>query len=568
MLRGNKTMEARNRSLPDWITRIRTRQLALPRFQRMEAWGHKQVSDLLRTVLRGLPAGAVLTLEVGDQIPFISRPMVGAPDQGERIAELLLDGQQRLTALWRSLTDHYSDRTYFVQIPEGEFVFDELEILPQTRWERDGQRYPVWADSPQACWERRCIPVRLLNPYESLEAAITTWAENAGNHDPQTVIAIERLIQRLRQRFVQFNLPFLALPVGTRRDVALDVFVKMNTSMAKLTAFDIIVAQTEETTGQSLHDLVKGTIHSCPELIAYDETPEDTLLSAASLLQDRVPNQTGYFGLDLNRMVTDWPIIKRGVEAAIDFLEEERVLDADRFPTEPALAPIIALWANVPDQPDQLGNSRVLLRRYLWRAFFTERYERAAATAALQDYRALRKAITCSGDAANVPCFDEAQYPLPTAEEIMQAKWPKRRDRLARAVLLVSLRGGAQDIADGATATRDHLKRREHHHLFPVAHLRDQGIEDAEAYRALNCAVITWRTNRTIAAGEPLAYLKARAEAAALGEDEIRRRLATHNISFEALSHMQYRKFLAARAQTTLEAIQNLCNGEQWTPTV
>ena len=55
-------MEARNRSLPDWFTRIRTRQIMLPRFQRFEAWSRKDVAALLDTVLRGLPAGALLVL--------------------------------------------------------------------------------------------------------------------------------------------------------------------------------------------------------------------------------------------------------------------------------------------------------------------------------------------------------------------------------------------------------------------------------------------------------------------------------------------------------------------------
>jgi len=196
----------------------------------------------------------------------------------------------------------------------------------------------------------------------------------------------------------------------------------------------------------------------------------------------------------------------------------------------------------------------------------TDRYERAAATAALQDYRALRTVIAGGADPSNVPCFNEVEHPLPVVEALIQARWPKRRDRLARAILLVSLRGGAQDIADGTTVTRDHLKRREYHHLFPVAYLQTKGIEEAEAYRALNCAMITWRTNRAVAANSPLAYLTARAEAATLGENEIRRRLATHNASFDGLTRLEYREFLAERANTALNAIRALCNGENWTP--
>ncbi len=74
-------MDARNRSVPDWFDRVRTGQVLLPRFQRHEAWSHNEIASLLDAVLRGLPAGATLVLEVGDREPFNSRPVVGAPRQ-------------------------------------------------------------------------------------------------------------------------------------------------------------------------------------------------------------------------------------------------------------------------------------------------------------------------------------------------------------------------------------------------------------------------------------------------------------------------------------------------------
>ena len=47
-------MHAHDRFLPEWFSRIRSRQITLPRFQRFGAWGHSEVSGLLTTVLRGL----------------------------------------------------------------------------------------------------------------------------------------------------------------------------------------------------------------------------------------------------------------------------------------------------------------------------------------------------------------------------------------------------------------------------------------------------------------------------------------------------------------------------------
>ena len=80
------SIEARNRLLPDWFTRIRTCQTVLPRFQRFEAWDHSRVTQLYNTILQDLPVGAGLVLEIGNEQPFISRTLKGAPETGERLS--------------------------------------------------------------------------------------------------------------------------------------------------------------------------------------------------------------------------------------------------------------------------------------------------------------------------------------------------------------------------------------------------------------------------------------------------------------------------------------------------
>lgn len=565
-------MEARNRTLPAWFTRVQTRQIMLPRFQRMEAWGYREITDLLEAVLRGLPIGSVLILEVGDEIPFVCRPIASAPHTGERVTELLLDGQQRLTAIWRALHNNYEERTYYIRITSNDSD-DEPEVVSQSRWYKNGRRYPIWADDPSACWEKRLVPIHLLRPDAEAEIEMENWIKHAlqlpvdlSQTVPERILEYHHLkeqLTKLRHKIAEFNLPFLSLSVDTPKDVALNVFIKLNTNTVKLTAFDIIVAQTEEATGQSLHDLVASLRSEAPALEAYD-APEDVILGAAALLQNRVPNQSGYLAMDLKRMVDDWGHLVSGAQRAVRYLEEERVLDKQRLPTESILAPLIALWTLVSDSPDEQGNARILFRKYLWRAFFTDRYERAAATAMLQDFRALRDVITQGKPENTVPCFDDQTYPLPTLDELKQAGWPKKRDRLARAVLLTSLLGGAHDIADGSLIGRGHLKQREYHHLFPVAYLREQGFEDSAINRALNCALISWKTNRTISAKEPIAYLRERTESSTLGESEIRRRLRTHAVDFDALAAGDYESFLEKRASEIERAMKELCNGKVW----
>jgi len=552
-------MKAEDRSVKDWLTKVRTRQIFLPRFQRYEAWGSNIATDFLTSVIRDLPVGSTLVLGVeGEKLPFISREIVGAPKEGERVTELLLDGQQRLTVLWRSLTDDYPDKTYIVNINDEK----NPEVIAISRWERDGKRFPLWVDQQRECWKRQLIPFRLLNPDD--ETTYQTWADSASDGDLALARKIDNVIRDLRERIAYFNLPYLYLPSETPKDVAIEVFVKLNTTLVRLTAFDIIVAQLEAATGEPLHDLVASLNSAVPEITYYTE-PSNLVLSVDALLQDKPPNQRGYFDLNLNKFIADWPKILKGTKECVQFLEAERIIDRERLPIESVLAPLIALWTEAPETPDEKGNTRILLRKYLWRAFFTERYDRAVPTAILQDYRKLRKVIAGEAKETEAPCFDESEYPLPNKEEIIQNRWPRYKDRLARALLLLSIRGGAEDIKDGASLSIGNIQQRHYHHLFPIAWLRDKD-PNADPNRALNCILINRRTNSEILAKEPVKYLLETCEASDLGEDEIRRRLGTHFVNFDSLTQGNYDKFLDEKAEVCESAIKSLCDGNAWRP--
>ena len=551
-------MEARNRLLPDWLTKIRTHQIVLPRFQRFQAWSQGQITGLLNNVLQELPAGAVLILEIGDKEPFHSRPVFGAPETGERVTEHLLDGQQRLTALWRSLHDDYPDRSYFVALEEDEESGVPIYTDSYGRWEKNGKRYPLWLDEPTTLWENRMIPVPLLRPDSKAELELEKWAEVAseGNRDVEREII--RSANRLRQKFAAFNIPFLSLPSNTNNETALNVFIQMNTSASPLTAFDIVVAQVEAVAGMSLHELTDELRQQAPSVEEYLE-PSDLMLAVTALLQDKVPNKSSYLAAGFSdHLVEVWDQTIRGVSRAISFLEEEKVFDNKRLPSDVVLYPLAALWSQVPEGLDMEGKARHILKKYIWRAFCTDRYERTSATRALTDFRQLSALLR--GDTEQLPeIFDESKHPLPTLEEIMLAGWPVRKDRLARSVLAVSLRAGGIDFADGTPVSRSSLKKREYHHLFPKAWLVRKEYGEEEIFRSLNCGLVSWRTNRNISDKSPSLYLNERMEAASLGELEVRQRLASHLIPFDQINAESYEQFLEARAAMVLAEMQKLC---------
>lgn len=554
------SIEARNRLLPDWFTRIRTHQTVLPRFQRFEAWDYSRVTQLFNTILQELPVGAALVLEIGNEEPFVSRTLKGAPETGERVTEHLLDGQQRLTGLWRGLHNNYDDRTFFLCLATDEETGLPHFVNSISRWRNKGDAAlrPLWANQPREQWKRRMVPLHLFAPEISAQQSFREWVREAiENQDERD--GISDLVSSLRQKFASFNLPFMSLPVTTKKETALDVFIKMNTSASPLSIYDIVVAQVEARMGKSLHDLVADTRVAFPTISAY-YSPEDLALYSSALLQSRAPTNATYMAKDFGpQLLANWDVFCKGVSRTGDFLEQERIFDAARLPSDVVMPVLVALWGVAPEGLDAEGRARSVLRRYLWRAFFSDRYERSTNSRALVDFNELKPLVIGKGS-STPSIFNDDLHPLPQPQELVDAGWPVRKDRLARAILALSMRLGGVDLADGSAATRTNLGSREYHHLFPKGYLEGIEVPDEQIYRSLNCALVTWRTNRNISDKKPERYLAERLDGTGITEAAIRARLLTHLIPYDEMVSGDYQTFLDRRAAMVFAEMTKVCS--------
>ena len=487
-------MEARIRKLAEWHSKVKLGEIKLPRFQRFEAWDSHRISSLIETVILEQPLGITLVLEIGDDEKFISRYLeTTSPSGNNRVVEHLLDGQQRLTALWRAFHNNYEGETYFIYLKnfdryEGDKDLEDMTVFFRGRYfSKNGEKYPLWCENPAQCLRRGFIPTNLLKP-EDIQDEIDEWIDQAtAELEPKDDInklkehhqfqkSVSDKIKDIRNIISNYNLPFLSLPSKTDKSVALDVYIKMNTNSKPLSQYDIIVAEVEDETGTSLHDLESALDEKHPNIGRYSDL-SNLILTTSALMQNSLPNQRGAWDMDNRIMVQNWDVMENSLNRMAEFLRNEGIYDRQRLPTNAVLAVTAALYSHIPESGDKRGKDELLLKKYLWYSFFTDRYENSAATHAYSDFIALKQLITGEkkGDGTyyteeDVPIFREHDFV--DTEELLTAKWPKKATIRGRAILAVICRLGALDFSTGEQLSPDNIGTRHYHHVYPDALLK------------------------------------------------------------------------------------------------
>ena len=233
----------------EWTT---NGHIQLPDFQRQFKWEDERIRQLLVTVLRGHPMGAVMLLSTGnDQVRFKPRPIEGVVLADGRQAEwLLLDGQQRLTSLTQALTGSGVvktmdargkdlERRYYLDIDvalQGDDRMDEaVKSIPadgtiRSNFGRDVE-FDVSTEAKEL--EARHFPLRLL--YDPFAASI--WLSKLP--DEKTMPSF---IARVLQPAGSYSIPAIQLDNTTTKSAVATVFEKVNTGGLPLNVFELLTS--------------------------------------------------------------------------------------------------------------------------------------------------------------------------------------------------------------------------------------------------------------------------------------------------------------------------------------
>ena len=229
--------------LSEILRDIGTGSIQLPDFQRDWRWDDYRIRSLLASVSQAFPIGSVLTLAADGRNFLQPRLIEGVTlaDDAELPDMLILDGQQRLTALFQTLkskqgaytlnnTGRPITRYYYLDMEkclcsETDRETAVISCREDRRVQRDSGE-TIDLTSAEMEYKNAMFPVNKI--FDSDD-----WGDEYKEHwkkDPSKRKLFNRFNREVIERFKQYNLPIIHLRKNTPREAVCLIFEKVNTS--------------------------------------------------------------------------------------------------------------------------------------------------------------------------------------------------------------------------------------------------------------------------------------------------------------------------------------------------
>ena len=475
--------------VPEMIEMTENGQLAIPEFQRPFVWRPPQVADLLVSVARRWPIGTLLLLE-GPQ-DFAVRPLAEAPDLTSANL-LLLDGQQRMTALYRALGNHVGDEVYYVDFGalhnDGELSDEHIKVRQRKTFFR---QYPDVEHRAQAGY---ALVSEVADPDRFLE-----WLQQ---HSAEEMTAYSTLRNSQLVGLQNYSVPAVRLSRDIGFEALAKIFETINRTGVRLATFDLMVARMYprnfdlrakwSAATEDNEDLKRFRVDGMEilRLVALRELLREI---REDLTPRRVKGirQGDVLGLDAEIVKRDWDSSIAAYVAALQLVRERcGALDRSLLPSATMLLPIASVLA------EARAGSTEAAERFFWAAGLSQAYAQGANTQAVRDARELERELT-NGEIPDVVRRADIDQEL-----LLDSR--RRNEVLLRTLSCLLVRDGARDWLSGTAlnAVREDLVETP---VFPEHWLRSRGIvSDA----LLNWSIQSQETAAQIAELEPMKIME------------------------------------------------------------
>lgn len=509
-------------SVEELVGMIERGELRLPEMQRRYVWRSTRVRDLLDSLYRGYPSGAILLWETDEAVP-LQEFAVEQQKNPYQSTRLLLDGQQRLTSLSaviRGKTVSVRGRKKPIDLLFNLDHPDQLALVTEVNEdgdERDDEEDLIddEADSSEDELQKRFdrmtfvvgtrkleqLPqwVKVTDVFKSdSDASFLKRAGVTGFEDPRYEKYSQRLARLRGIRKYVYRMDVLERRLSY--DEVTEIFVRVNSLGAKLRSSDLALAQ--------ITAKWRGALKTFQAFQAQcSRTGFD--LDLGLHLKNLVAFATGQSrfltvgGLPVETLQRAWGECVPGMEFALNFLRSNAEIDSPALLSSPFLLVTLGYYGHKRNFQITTEESQ-RLRYWVLVANAKGRYSRGSSETLLdQDLATLR-----DGGGAN-ELTDRLRLQvgrLDVAPEELEGR--NQRSALFKTMFLAFRAAGAKDWRSNLAIALDHSgsnHRLQFHHIFPKAVLKSS-YTSREADDIANLAFIGGKTNRQISDKPPAQY--------------------------------------------------------------
>jgi hypothetical protein len=546
-------------SVEELVSMIERGELRLPEMQRRYVWRSPRVRDLLDSLYRGYPSGAILLWETDEPVP-LQEFAVQQEKNAFTSTRLLLDGQQRLTSL--SAVIRGEPVTVRGRKRPLELLFnlehpDELVVVTEVNEDSDDDEdendgADDEADSTEDELQQRFNKMTFVVATKKLEQ-LPQWVkvtevfktdedapflQRAGIesfNDPRFKKYSQRLARLRAIRKYVYRMDVLERKLSY--DEVTEIFVRVNSLGAKLRSSDLALAQITAKWRGALK-----TFQGFQDQCAKKGFELDLGLHLKNLVVFAT-GQSRFLTVNTIRLKTlqaSWGECVNGMEFATNFLKNNVGIESPALLSSPFILAALGYYGHKRDYHISADESD-RLRYWALAANAKGRYSRGSSETLLdQDLATLR-------DGGGVNELIERLRLQVGLLEVQPDELEGRNQRSAffKTMFMAFRAAGAKDWRSKLAIALDHSgvqHRLQFHHIFPKAVLKGS-YSIREADDIANLAFIGGKTNRAISDKSPSVYFPALIENAGAGAFAAQCIPTTP----ELLEVSRYKDFLAER---------------------
>ena len=570
--------------LTDILKNSRERKVQLPDFQRSWVWDDERIKGLLTSISLSYPIGTVMLLQTGNKdINFKSRALEGLSESDMPIPEyLVLDGQQRLTALIQALYPEKAvdtqtaqkkalKRWYYIDIlkaldpdverEEAVFGISEDRLIKNFRGE-------VIADysTPEKEFAACIFPFSKLMEFAA-------WRREFNKFwDQKKSQLIDEFEDEVIQSFTDYLLPVITLGKETPKVAVCKVFEKVNTGGMPLTVFELMTATfaAEDKTGKfKLRDDWDGKRAQFIQQDVLKKIENTDFLQAVSLintgqkqkseLKENTPkDKLSHVGCKradiLDRMsladYQKWSAdVSKGYLKSAQLLTIQNILSYRDLPYRTQITPLAAVLAEIGNKAESEA-VRTKIYRWYWCGVLGELYGSAIESRFARDYTELIEWIQGGPEPTTIR---DANF---VPDRLLTLK--TRNSAAYKGISSLLMRDKALDFITGdpITVLNFFVEKIDIHHIFPEDWCIKHGI-GPEIYNSIvNKTPLSARTNRIILGHAPSYYLEKIQKEGGFDSARMDKILQSHVIDPKYLRADDFHGFFAARKEAMLTRIE------------